>query len=184
MADWKVNLTRTVFVNGAARTLETEHVVEGTSRNLAIPIGIDELFKAEAATGYQLVPKDAVDYWNTWRVTGGQLYEFQTEIEGKWGISFGVSEIKDVTEPEPAPKPHRNGKLPTPTGELPDLTTMLENHLKSLTARQIVLGDELVRKQNEYDRNNSDIMRITQVLTTLTPAPARKPKKAKDVHAA
>jgi len=179
MPDWKVTLSRPFLVNGISKTLETDHIVEGTSRNLAIPIGIEELFKSEAASGYQLVPKEACDYWNQWRITGGQLYEFQTELEGKWGISFGISEVKDVTEPPPEPRQHRNGATPH-VGELPDLNSMLQNHLKLLQTRNAVLGDELQRKQAEFDRNNTDIMRISQMMTATqvdlaTPPPALPP---------
>lgn len=170
MGDWKVTISRTLMTSSGPKTLESDYVVEGTTRNLAIPIGIDEIFKREAGDGYALVPKECVDYWNQWRMTGGQLYEFQTEIEGKWGVNFGINEIRDVSEPEPAPAPHRNGKaLPAPTTELPDLNSMLEHHLKLLTERQAVLSEELQRKQAEFDRNASDIMRIASM---VSPPPA------------
>jgi hypothetical protein len=170
MPDWKVTLSRAVLVNGAPTTLETDHLVEGTSRNLAIPMGIDELFKAETLGGYQLVPKEAVDYWNQWRITGGQLYEFQTELEGKWGISFGITQVMGEADPPP-PSPHRNGHTPSQAGELPDLNSMLQNHLTLLQSRNAVLGDELQRKQAEFDRNNADIMRISQMVGPLTLPP-------------
>ena len=171
MADWKVTLSRPIISNGAQKTLTTDHVVEGTTSGLAVPVGIDEIFKREAESGYQLVPKECVDYWHQWRFTGGHLYEFQTEIEGKWGISFGINEIKDVTEPPPEPRQHRNGNhAPTPADELPDLNSMLQSHLKLLQDRNAVLGEELTRKQIEFDRNNADIMRISSMLTAPAPA--------------
>lgn len=178
MPDWKVTLSRPVMVNGLPKTLEAEHTVEGTSRNLAIPVGIDELLKREAAGGYQLVPKEAVDYWNQWRITGGQLYEFQTELEGKWGITFGIIQVAGE-EPAPPPQPYqrRNGTTVhyDTVGELPDLNAMLTNHLHSLQSRNQVLGDELQRKQAEYDRNNADIMRISQMVGPLPLPPALPP---------
>lgn len=174
MPDWKVTLSRPVMVNGLPRTLEAEHTVEGTSRNLAIPVGIDELLKREADNGYQLVPKEAVDYWNQWRITGGQLYEFQTELEGKWGITFGIVQV--AGEEPPPPAPHRNGYTKVVHGdELPDLNAMLTNHLQSLQSRNEVLGEELQRKQAEYDRNNADIMRISQMVGPLPLPPALPP---------
>lgn len=165
MPDWKVTLSRAVLVNGAPTTLETDHLVEGTSRNLAIPMGIDELFKAETLGGYKLVPKEAVDYWNQWRITGGQLYEFQTELEGKWGITFGITQVMGEDD-TPPPSLHRNGHTPSPAGELPDLNAMLSTHYQLLQTRNAVLSEELQRKQAEFDRNNADIMRIGQMLTT------------------
>src|SRR5260370_10814821 len=117
MHDWPITCGRPVMVGVGLKSVEPDNRVDGTSRNVAIPLGIDEIFKREAANEYQLVPKEAVDYWNQWRMTGGQLYEFQSELEGKWGISFGISEVQAEAgiAPPPSHRAQRNGAQ-APTG--------------------------------------------------------------------
>src|SRR5271168_1713834 len=171
MPDWKVTMTRTLMVNGQPKGVQADHLVEGTSRDLAIPVGIDELFTREAANGYKLVPQQAVDYWHAKGRTG-QLYEALTELELNWGLTFGIADAAETTADLPPPSQahaprSRNGAS---SEELPDLDTMLKHQLQILQERNVALDAAIDKATAERDRNEASIMRIAQFLT-VSPSP-------------
>jgi hypothetical protein len=168
MPDWKVTMTRSLNVNGASKAIQADHMVEGTTRDLAIPIGIEELFAREAANGFKLVPQQAVDFWHEKKNTGGMLYEILSELENNWGLTFGIADAAEEVAPPPQNHARTNGHQPQ-SDELPDLDAMLARHLQALQVRNEVLGEELKRKQTEYDRNNADIMRIAAMIQRTNP---------------
>ena len=166
MPDWKVTMTRTVIVNGAPKAIQADHLVEGTSRDLAIPVGIDEIFKREAEKGYKLVPKEADDYWRGAQRSGGLLYEVLSELENNWGLTFGIADAAESEAGNPPPSSahaprSRNGATPE---ELPDLDTMLKHQLQILQDRNVTLNAAIDKATAERDRNEASLMRIVQFL--------------------
>jgi hypothetical protein len=163
MPDWKVTMTRSLNVNGASKAIQADHMVEGTTRDLAIPIGIEELFAREVANGFKLVPQQAVDFWHEKKNTGGMLYEILSELENNWGLTFGIADAAEEVAPPPQNHARTNGHQPQ-VEELPDLDTMLKHQLQILQDRNGALNVTIDKATAERDRNEASIMRIAQFL--------------------
>jgi hypothetical protein len=167
MPDWKVTMTRSLNVNGASKAIQADHMVEGTTRDLAIPIGIEELFAREAANGFKLVPQQAIDYWHEKKNTGGMLYEILSELENNWGLTFGIADAAEEVAPPPQNHARTNGHHQQ-SDELPDLDTMLKHQLQILQDRNGALNATIDKATAERDRNEASIMRIAQFLATTS----------------
>jgi hypothetical protein len=161
------------MVNGQQKPVQADYVVEDSTRELAMPLGIRELLQKCSSTEPKLVPDEALAYFL--HDSGHlQFYEILSEMENRWGITFGIQTVQDVaaTPPPAQTNGYQRQIAATPAqAELPDLDAMLKNHLKALSDRNAVLSEELKRKQAEYDRNNADIMRISQMIVVTNPDP-------------
>ena len=168
MPDFKVTLTRTVMLKGVPKALQLEHVVEDVPRPLAVLKSIGEIFEQESESGNHLIPKEAVEFWHEARTSGSlQEYELLSELENRWGITAGIQDLSEAVTTAPQHVEHRNGA--TPPDEIFDLDTMLRNQLRLLQARNAVLNADIEKKTAERDKNDSNIMRISQMLTTTEP---------------
>jgi hypothetical protein len=197
VAEFKVTLTRNVNVGGVLKALQADTTIEDGSRTMASLRGIEWLL----LNATELVPDAAREFWAEARRGSVAPHEVQSVLEDRWGLTFGIKDENPVIEMQPVERPvvvrNGDGHMQFNHGNaIPDLNTMLEGHLHLLTERQAILSKQLADCQAEFARNNEDIMRITQVLTTLTPkevmpepvtTPAvpttRGGRKRKDSHA-
>lgn len=165
MPDFKVTLTRTVTLKSGPKALQIEHVVEDVPRPLAVLQSIGEIFEQESKNGNHLIPAEAVEFWTNARMNGAlQEYELLSALETRWGITSGIQDMSEVPPPATPQQQHRNGA--TPPDEIFDLDTMLRNQLRLLQQRNAILNADIEKKTAERDKNDSNIMRISQMLTT------------------
>lgn len=186
MPDFEITLTCTqAIVDGQGpQTWQKSTIIENTTRALAIPLGIDDLIKWSKdalCADFKPLPGKAIEYWEEARRSGNlQFYEIQSMLDSTWGISFGITEVS-TQMPASKPEPRRNGRpaafangvLP----ELPDLHSMLQNHLRLLQGRQETLASELSRKQMEFERIGSEVLQIEQMLLAMKSIPSGQVKR-------
>lgn len=179
MPDFEIVLSRTTPDGTWVKSV----TVENTTRNLAIPLGMDELFNwcaeevaRDAAAAP--VPMAAVDYWRGCRNNGNlQLYEIQSELENKWGLSFVVKQARGGVAPPAVPVRQIANGAARPAPSLPNLETILTERLSLLQARETTLAVELDRLRDEHRDLREDIRQTSELLLVLGQKPARTPKK-------
>ena len=191
MPDYEITLTcyRAVVDGQQSRQPWLKSVrIENISHNLAVPKGIDEIMNwAEEEIRdnpeNKPVPIEAIAYWRQARANGNLLmYEIQSVLESNWNITFGLQELSPAIEVQPVQT--HNGhrpKPPTNTGTEPlDLDSLLKTQLKALQDRQKKLDSDRERIDDEYDRNQEQIAKITQFLTINQPPKRKKKEKGGD----
>lgn len=180
MPDYTIELS---IATGEHKAWTTEVTVADAQRNVALPMGMDECFNwcAESETP---VPAAAIEYWREARKGAMQMYEIQTELASRWGISFTIKE-KEATPPEiyrEAPKTEQHNRVATSRrngaspSHLPDLRTMLQERLGYLQQQEKTVGAEAQHLRELLDGIRADIRQTSELLLTLG---VKKPKRKK-----
>lgn len=182
MNNWTVELSKPI-ARGQAWTQSV--TVEGMEYHLALVKGLDELFhwcgEEARANPDAPVSQQAVDYWHECRASGGmQLYEIQTELDNRYGISFIIKPIEEVAPP--SARPSHNGKPAAPVdaepAKQPGIRDILKERMAILQAHEKQLLQQITRLQDEYDDVREDLREVTTLLTTLGVKAKRRRTKA------
>lgn len=171
MADWVIGLNH---FPADAEPVQHSVTVENSTRNLAIPLGMTELFKWCAEETPCPIPAKAIEFWDDCKRNGNVLLtEIQTRLEGEWGVTFEIKEATSngaVSEPrrrkEPTPSP-ANGKEAVPVPEIPDLTTQLGQRLHYLQEREKYLAREMERIREQHDYIDDQVQETMALLTAI-----------------
>ena len=173
MPDFEFTLTK---VNPDKTAIVRSVTLENYSPQQVTFDGIESLMRWAEEDPESGIPKAAVDYWDQ-NKHGGPLYEAQSGLTERFGISFGVKEINN----EPAPKPMKAAPKSSPTrpkaeNKQLNLRNLLAQHLEYLQDRQKELTAERKLIDREMNENRDSINEIMSFMAVSATQKAKRKK--------